>query len=272
MLTKLLKYEFRDTARTIPFLYLITLFFAAIAFIAGRLKISFITATSSVFLIIAGVSVFIVTFALVAIRFYRNLYSNEGYLMFTLPVKPHELLISKVIAGFCWITASLAVFAGALFEAMHRLGFGLNELAEIRNELAKAGLENAIYLIIPAVLFSILFFISQIYFAITVANMPCFRGIGVAASFIAFIVTYVALKIVETAAAIFIPLSVNINLIGRKASITTDSMFGYLLASIQGNEPVNITVGIGGYLIDIIIVCVLLYVTGRLMNRKVSLR
>ena len=127
MLAKLLKFEFKETARIIPFLYLITMFFAAVSLIASWLKLSFIKTTSSSILIFVGIAVFIITFVIIAVRFYSNLYSNEGYLMFTLPVKPQKLLASKIIAAFCWIMVSLAVFIGAAFLGMYFLGIDLNE-------------------------------------------------------------------------------------------------------------------------------------------------
>ena len=38
----------------------------------------------------------------IAIRFYRNLFTDEGYLMFTLPTTPTTLLHSKLITGSIW--------------------------------------------------------------------------------------------------------------------------------------------------------------------------
>lgn len=36
------------------------------------------------------------------IRFYRNMYTDQGYLMHTLPVNEHELILSKALAAFIW--------------------------------------------------------------------------------------------------------------------------------------------------------------------------
>lgn len=56
-----------------------------------------------------------------AVRYYRNMFTDEGYLTNTLPVTSHQLLFSKVITMFAWnlitiiaIAASLAVFAGII--------------------------------------------------------------------------------------------------------------------------------------------------------------
>lgn len=37
-----------------------------------------------------------------AVRFYKNLFTDEGYLMFTLPVKTSELLLSKTLVSVLW--------------------------------------------------------------------------------------------------------------------------------------------------------------------------
>lgn len=37
-----------------------------------------------------------------AIRFYKNFFTDEGYLMFTLPVKTSELLLSKLLVAVLW--------------------------------------------------------------------------------------------------------------------------------------------------------------------------
>lgn len=37
-----------------------------------------------------------------AVRFYKNLFTDEGYLMFTLPVKTSDLLLSKTLVSVLW--------------------------------------------------------------------------------------------------------------------------------------------------------------------------
>ena len=44
------------------------------------------------------------TAIIIAVRFYKNTYSDEGYLTHTLPVKRGTLLLAKVIAGTIWRT------------------------------------------------------------------------------------------------------------------------------------------------------------------------
>ena len=58
-------------------------------------------ATIGMVLVVLGIFAFII-FAelLVYVRFYKHLFTDEGYLTFTLPVKRHQILSSKLISGF----------------------------------------------------------------------------------------------------------------------------------------------------------------------------
>lgn len=48
---------------------------------------------------------------LVFIRFYKNFFTDEGYLTFTLPVPRRTLYLSKTVSAMIWSVASLAVVA-----------------------------------------------------------------------------------------------------------------------------------------------------------------
>ncbi|MCI9297189.1 MAG: hypothetical protein HFI10_07060 [Lachnospiraceae bacterium] len=50
-----------------------------------------------------------------AVRFYRNFFTDEGYLMFTLPVKPSELLLSKILVAACWRLISTICICLSIF-------------------------------------------------------------------------------------------------------------------------------------------------------------
>ena len=100
----------------------------------------------------AGVSIFIcvltiilsfvLTIVLVYVRFYKNLYTDEGYLTFTLPVTRKQLLLSKTVNALIWynlhfilVIASLILFSmitpleddGIIFEIFESLSelFGM---------------------------------------------------------------------------------------------------------------------------------------------------
>lgn len=124
MLRKLLKHEFRATARIMLPMYLILLVTALGSNLAGRkmlgpsdiLNILGVLIVMAFGFAIAGV--LLMSFVLMIQRFYKNLLQDEGYLMFTLPVSIHQHIWSKVIVSSVWFIATvLAVIAASLIVA-----------------------------------------------------------------------------------------------------------------------------------------------------------
>ncbi len=60
-------------------------------------------------------------------RFKKNLFTDEGYLMNTLPVKPWQHITSKLLSSFIWYAITLA----AIFLSMAILAVGISGLDEI---------------------------------------------------------------------------------------------------------------------------------------------
>lgn len=109
MLGKLIKYDMKALNRFLIIIHGFLIFAALLVrfFLTGRvlagtpkdgtlLGLSFLL----FFLIIMGVS--FGTFIVIAVRFYKNLFSDEGYLTRTLPVTSGQHLLSKTIAGSIW--------------------------------------------------------------------------------------------------------------------------------------------------------------------------
>lgn len=127
MLGKLMKHEFRATGRILLPIYLLlmvtTVFFnimlrltaqpapmpngvaTIIAVLDGVAKASFV---------IALIGTAVMTFALMIWRFYKNLMTDEGYLMFTLPANTDSILWSKLLTAVIWSFITLAVFAAVV--------------------------------------------------------------------------------------------------------------------------------------------------------------
>lgn len=61
---------------------------------------------SMIMYIIIMVGMFVMTFIMMIQRFYKNLLSDEGYLMLTLPVKPWKHIVSKLMVSMLWVVAS----------------------------------------------------------------------------------------------------------------------------------------------------------------------
>ena len=121
MLKKLLKYEFKATARTYGGMYLALL--AASVLFGGSVwrwngtnSDAYSTLVGLLSLVYTAVIIgtVVVTIMTIVQRFYRNLLGREGYLMHTLPVTPAQLILSKLISSMVWLLCSILVIALSL--------------------------------------------------------------------------------------------------------------------------------------------------------------
>lgn len=113
MLRKLLKHEFRATGRIMGPLYLVLLATS----VGMRVSLQLLNHTDSRLLrmlggllalayVVAILGVCFAAFGLMIQRFYRSLLTDEGYLMFTLPVSVHQHIWSKLIVSTAWFFAT----------------------------------------------------------------------------------------------------------------------------------------------------------------------
>ncbi|MBR4758848.1 MAG: hypothetical protein IK078_01685 [Lachnospiraceae bacterium] len=80
---------------------------------AGLLIAGVTTYTFIYFVMIAALSIASTLYFF--IRFYKNLYTDQGYLMHTLPVTEHELIWSKTFVAVIWKVISSVVTVAAIF-------------------------------------------------------------------------------------------------------------------------------------------------------------
>ena len=103
MVKKLLKQEYKYYSRILVFVLPILLFFGICMRIIQLVHFEHIVYYLMVFgavalLAISSAAAILIVNILGVVRYYKNLYSSEGYLTFTLPVTHHQIIISKLIA------------------------------------------------------------------------------------------------------------------------------------------------------------------------------
>lgn len=134
MLRKLLKHEFRATARIMGPLFLIVLVLALTANLSLRFLLNgdqFIPNLLGGLLLFAfgtGMAALaIMSVVLMVNRFRTNLMGDEGYVMFTLPTSGHQLIWSKIMVSTVWfiITGVVEALACAIcafdLEALRKI-------------------------------------------------------------------------------------------------------------------------------------------------------
>lgn len=126
MLKKLIKYDFKALNRYLLLIHAFLLAAAAAVriFLTEPLRIgdsrSVIVSTFGIILfVLIAVGISFATSLLTAIRFYKNLFSDEGYLTLTLPVTRGQHLFSKTIVGTAWCLLDQLLLLGSIFLIFH---------------------------------------------------------------------------------------------------------------------------------------------------------
>lgn len=194
MLNKLLKYEIKATGRIFLPIFLSLLVFSVInKFISAfdPLKLYTPAKISLAVYIIIMAGMFVMTLTMMIQRFYKNLLSDEGYLMYTLPVRPWMHIVSKLLVSMLWIiTSVIAAMISILIIAYQKgaLAQIFNELTAFHNRIIEQ-LGPGAYLIsleiILLILISLASGILLVYASIAVGHL--FNRHKMLASFAAFI-------------------------------------------------------------------------------------
>ena len=149
MLGKLMKYEFKAWGRVFFPLYIGILFLAIANGVSigsslkdegGAMMDPNALNTQSILtlvLVALFVALFVITIVLTIQRFKKNLLDDEGYLMFTLPVKSSSLILSKFLVALIYAIIS-GIVAILSFTIIGLIGgnISLKELIELFNVLS----------------------------------------------------------------------------------------------------------------------------------------
>ena len=118
MFGKLFGYEFRYSARVVPFIYIGLVASAAVC----RLMLELIGLSryfiipfvlTLLFYILVFCAALLVPYVMSVVRFYKNMVGDEGYLTFTLPVKTSVQIAAKMICAVVWMLMSIIVAVGS---------------------------------------------------------------------------------------------------------------------------------------------------------------
>ena len=124
MLGKLIKYDLKSTSKVLILVHAFLLLSASLMriFMTGQIQLEDVEDSSNILmaltillysLIVMGAS--FATSIIVAVRFYKNLFSDEGYLTNTLPVSRGILLLAKTISGGIWTAVDMALLLLSIY-------------------------------------------------------------------------------------------------------------------------------------------------------------
>jgi uncharacterized membrane protein YqhA len=219
MLGKLLRYETKAMARVVlPFYGALIgaaiLLAISLAINGGNFQ-GTLNTILNVTMIVLVVGLFIaswvVCLVLIIQRYYKNLLGDEGYLMFTLPVKTGEHIACKTISSVVWTTAGIitGIVAGLiiLLGAIGPVDF-MYSLKGILSEITEMDAGNLILLFVEVLLLVLVggaANVCEIFAAISIGHLwSQHRVLG---AILAYIGISTALSMVTTAVGIVIPLT-----------------------------------------------------------------
>ncbi|MFY9173774.1 MAG: hypothetical protein WAO24_00285 [Peptococcia bacterium] len=180
MLRKLLKHETIATARIFLPIYLTVLLIATVTrFLTNidTLSWKLPEAISMFVYILLLMAMFVITFIVMIQRFYKNLLSDEGYLMFTLAVKPWKHIVSKLLISMLWIVCSIAIAISSIIIITYypgvfaEVGADLSLLVTQIHQFLGASSYSFYVGIIANVILSLAFGILLIYVSIAIGHL-----------------------------------------------------------------------------------------------------
>lgn len=197
MLGKLLKYDFRSMWKQFAFIWPAALALALVnrftLTLAGNGQFSDIIAGVAG-LVYAAILIAMCVIAVIFViqRFYKGLLGDEGYLMNTLPVKPWQLITSKLVCATAATVVSIAVALLSIFllAPLSAVDFAdaFQEAIQVFSELIARYHANVPLLIVEFVLLCLVgFFASylQLYLAMAIGHL--FGRNRIAMSVIAYV-------------------------------------------------------------------------------------
>lgn len=171
MVRKLFKHEAIYYARTL-LIFEIILFSLAIStrfimfFEFDHWVYRFIQGSSFVLFGLAAIACIYASLAMSIVRFYRNLFSQEGYLTFALPVSTNQHILVKLVSAFVYqgitavsiIIASLITISGDFLNELLKAGwFLLNKVLE------EISIKDGVNIVIYFVYFLLLLLLASIH-------------------------------------------------------------------------------------------------------------
>ena len=130
MLGKLMKYEWKASWKLLLPMNLFIVVTSLFAYVT--IQLSFFDSESALVImtgtfvmmayVLSLIVVFIVTMIFLVYRAYKSVYGDEGYLLHTLPVDKHHIIIAKVVMSAVWMLINIfLIYSSIVFIVQHRM-------------------------------------------------------------------------------------------------------------------------------------------------------
>lgn len=203
MLAKLLKYDFKSMMKIFLPLWGVLLVVSAInrVFSGSGLDseqgLGLVNSLMVLLYVLLIVAVLVVTTVIIIARFYQGLLKDEGYLMFTIPVHPWQLIASKLVSAVVIsVISGLVAFASVMIIASYE-GI-LGDLVRIWEQLGSMTPDAASLAILSlmSVFVGLICSVTQVYASMALGHLAGSHRVGF--SVLAYIVLSMAWSAVTT--------------------------------------------------------------------------
>lgn len=177
MLNKILKYDLKRMGKSLLPLYagliILALVLKTMDFITNNFSaFKFAYNIMFIFFIIAIIGGLFYTFSISIIHYYKNLYSDEGYLTHTLPVSKSNLLISKILSSIMYIIVSVII---SLISLIIVLGYNeitnpIKNILEFFSTCADTKISTISIILTLIILLGYIFYILMVFAGISLGN------------------------------------------------------------------------------------------------------
>lgn len=273
MLNKLLKNEFIATGRIMGVVYAVM--GLLLAYFMGSYAIHREETTSTqalsiiVLVLISGCNIFFTAIVMI-MNFQKSLYSDQGYLSFTLPVKGSTLLTSKVITSVVWFVAAIATFIGTcvvVFFTVKEDVLGEETYSMVESLLPMFLSGKSLVTLITTLLIQVLgYFVKmtmitvELYFAISLANTRKFQKHYLLWTIVfILVITFVTQQLSDIVSA---NVEFGLSVLERGFGLVTNSD-----SLVAGAGFVDLT----SLIVSVIFGAVFYYATFYVMNKKVNI-
>lgn len=204
MLGKLFKYEWKTASKMLLLIHGVVILFAILSRVflevSGGLESDSLIAGLLIFTMVMAIgSTAIFNTIYIANRFYKNVFTDQGYLTNTLPVTPVQIILSKGFVGILWIVIDFLFLCLSMIILFATSGFfsGFSEfMQELGRALPDASHELSFWLTIILLILTPVTLILQMYFSVAVGNI--FSGHKILGAVGVFVGIYTIRQIITT--------------------------------------------------------------------------
>ncbi|HJD13589.1 MAG TPA: hypothetical protein IAA03_07375 [Candidatus Ruminococcus avistercoris] len=274
MLKKLFKYEWKASSRLLLAVYGIVILFSILSRIFMEVSgingseeagLPILETIAALFLMLSVVMLccsVVFTWVFIAYRFYKSVFTEQGYLTNTLPVTQQQIIVAKGLVGVIWQIVNLLLVMISFFiiaATPKDLGMIFRAIPDLFKLFVNPDIGLTMWMILAAVILSPFTMVMEMYMCVAIGNL--LNGHKVLGA----VGTYAGIYAVQQIIAIIVMAATSMRFVSVDYNTTSEQAQGWVLNFVNINLVMGIVLGaillVVGYL-----------VTKHIMTKKLNLQ